>query len=178
MLDYPATTPKKVPAKKAAAKSATKGPLTALAELKSGGTIPGASAPAVGGKPFTVSATVETAQRDTVVVAHGGQIGYAIHLKAGRLVFAVRHSPEQGVEITSTAEMKETFSFSASLGADGAMKLFVDGQEVAMGKSKGLLPRQPAEDFCLGHDNGKPVGVYGPVSPLQGKVTELKIISL
>jgi hypothetical protein len=38
-----------------------------------------------------------------------------------------------------------------------------------------VLPRQPAEDFCVGHDNGKPVGHYGKLIVLQGIVTGLAV---
>ena len=41
----------------------------------------------------------------------------------------------------------------------------------------GGLPRQPAEDFCVGHDNGKPVGVYGKLIVLQGSVSGLSVTS-
>jgi hypothetical protein len=57
------------------------------------------------------------------------------------------------------------------------MKLSVGGQDTATGKAKGVLPRQPAEDFCVGHDNGKPVGIYVPAPPLQGAITELSFTS-
>lgn len=164
--------------KKGAAKAAAKTPAAkpvALAQAKPGDTIASASAPQVGQKAFTVAVTVETAQRDAVILAQGGLIGHALYLKGGRVAFAVRHGADEVVEIVSPAEVKGSFAVTASLAADGAMKLAVAGQDAVAGKAKGVLPRQPAEDFCVGHDNGKPVGLYGELKPLQGAVSGLAL---
>ena len=174
-LDYIPNEPKKAETKAAAKKSAAKP--VALAQAKPGDTIAAAAAPQVGQKAFTVSVTVETAQRDAVIVAQGGLIGHALYLKGGHVAFAVRHGADEVVEILSPAEVKGSFAVTASLAADGAMKLVVAGQEAVTGKAKGLLPRQPAEDFCVGHDNGKPVGVYGKLIALQGAISGLNVTS-
>ena len=164
---------KKEASKKSAAKSVAK-PI-ALAQAKVGDTIASAAAPQVGQKAFTVSVTVETAQRDAVIVAQGGLIGHALYLKAGRVAFAVRHGADEVLEILSPAEVKGSFTATASLAADGTLKLTVAGQEAVTGKSKGLLSRQPAEDFCVGHDTAKPVGLYGKLIVLQGAVSGLSV---
>jgi arylsulfatase A len=169
---------KKPTAKKGATKAAAKTPAAkpvALAQAKPGDTIVSASAPQVGQKAFTLAVSVETAQRDAVILAQGGLIGHALYLKGGRVAFAVRHGADEVVEIVSPAEVKGSFAVTASLAADGAMKLVVAGQDAVAGKAKGTLPRQPAEDFCVGHDNGKAVGLYGELKPLQGAVSGLAI---
>lgn len=171
--DYVPNDVKKDDTKAASKKSAAKP--VALAQAKSGDTIASASAPQVGQKAFTVSVTVETAQRDAVIVAQGGLIGHALYLKGGRVAFAVRHGADEVVELVSPAEVKGSFAVTASLAADGAMKLVVAGQDAVSGKANGALPRQPAEDFCVGHDNGKPVGVYGKPVALQGSVSGLSV---
>ena len=176
--DYVPNDVKKEDAKKPAAKKGAKttaAKSVALAQAKPGDTIASASAPQVGQKAFTVVVTVETAQRDAVILAQGGLIGHALYLKGGRVAFAVRHGADEVVEILSSAEVKGTFAVTASLAADGAMKLVVAGQDAVTGKAKGALPRQPAEDFCVGHDNGKPVGLYGELKPLQGAVSGLAV---
>ena len=170
--DYIPNEPKKPETKAAAKKSAAKP--VALAQAKSGDTIAAAAAPQVGQKAFTISVTVETTQRDAVIVAQGGLIGHALYLKGGRVAFAVRHGADEVVEILSPAEVKGSFAVTASLAADGAMKLVV-GQDAVSGKAKGALPRQPAEDFCVGHDNGKAVGLYGKLIVLQGAVSGLSV---
>lgn len=165
---------KKPAAKKGAAKAAAAKPV-ALAQAKPGDTIASASAPQVGQKAFAVAVTVDTAQSDAVILAQGGLIGHALYLKGGRVAFAVRHGADEVVEIVSPAEVKGSFAVTASLAADGAMKLVVAGQDAVAGKAKGSLPRQPAEDFCVGHDNGRPVGLYGELTPLQGAVSGLAV---
>jgi hypothetical protein len=169
---------KKPAAKKGTTKAAAKTPAAkpvALAQAKSGDTIASAAAPQVGQKAFTVAISVETAQRDAVILAQGGLIGHALYLKGGRVAFAVRLGADEVVEIVSPAEVKGTFAVTASLAADGVMKLVVAGQDAVAGKAKGLLPRQPAEDFCVGHDNAKPVGLYGELKPLKGAVSGLAV---
>ena len=164
---------RKPAAKKGAPKAAAKP--VALAQAKPGDAIPSAAAPQVGQKAFTLAVTVDTTQRDAVLLAQGGLIGHALYLKGGRVAFAVRHGADEVVEIVSPAEVKGSFAVTASLAADGAMRLVVAGQDAVTGKAKGTLPRQPAEDFCVGHDNGKPVGLYGEPKPLQGAVAGLAV---
>jgi arylsulfatase A-like enzyme len=168
---------KKPSAKKGSAKAVAPAKPISLAQAKSSDTIASASAPQVGQRAFTIAVTVDTAQRDAVIVAQGGLVGHALYLKSGRVAFAVRHGADEVVEILSPAEVKAPFSVTASLAADGAMKLVVAGQEAVTGKAKGVLPRQPAEDFCVGHDNGKSVGSYAKVVALQGTVTGLAVTS-
>ena len=173
-IDYVPNDAKKDDTKKPAAKKAAAKPVV-LAQAKSGDTIASVAAPQVGQKAFVVTATVETAQRDAVILAQGGLIGHALYLKGGRVAFAVRHGADEVVEILSPAEVKGSFTATASLAPDGTMKLVVAGQEAVGGKAKGVLPRQPAEDFCIGHDNGKPVGLYGKLIALQGMISGLSV---
>jgi arylsulfatase A-like enzyme len=164
---------KKPAAKKGAAKSAAPAKPFSLAQAKVGDTAASAAAPQVGQRAFTVAVNVDTAQRDAVILAQGGLIGHALYLKGGRVAFAVRHGADEVVEVLSSAEVKGSFTVTASLAADGAMKLVVTGQEAVAGKAKGVLPRQPVEDFCVGHDNSRPVGLYGELKSLQGAVSGL-----
>ncbi|QOV90210.1 sulfatase family protein [Humisphaera borealis] len=141
-----------------------------------GDVIPSANAPAIGGKPFTISCTVDTMQRDAVIVAHGGlSVGYALHIKDGKVAFVVRTSRDGVTEIVSRDAFTGTATITASLGADGAMKLTVNDEPPVTGKAAGLLPNHPAEDFSIGHDAGRPVGSYTAKEALKGTVRNLKI---
>ena len=150
---------------------------TTLAALQPGGTLASASAPQVGGKSFTIACTVETQQRDTILLAHGGlSAGYALYLKGGRVVFIVRTgSGEAFKEIIAAGEIVTTARISAALGADATMTLTVNDQPAVTGRAAKLLARQPQEDFCLGVDNGKPVANYSGTGLFSGKITDLKI---
>ncbi|MEN9574093.1 MAG: hypothetical protein RL514_1948 [Verrucomicrobiota bacterium] len=160
------------------AKSATKP--TSLDTLKPGDSLDSAHTPQVGGKPFTITCTVETKQRDAILLAHGGLVaGYALHLKAGRVAFLVRTGADAAfTEITAPSDFTGSASITAALAADGTMTLKVGDQPAATGKAGKLIARQPQEDFCLGHDNGRPVGDYTGKGAFQGRITGLKITAL
>ncbi len=159
------------------AKATTPAKSASLATLKPGDALDSAHAPQVGGQPFTISCTVETAQRDAIIVAHGGlATGYTLHLKAGRVAFFVRTGADAAfTEITAPGEFPGSASITATLAADGSMTLKVGDQPGITGKAAKLLARQPQEDFCLGHDNGKPVAAYTGKGTFQGSITRLSI---
>jgi arylsulfatase A len=150
---------------------------TALETLKPGDTLSSAAAPQIAGKAFAISCTVETAQRDAIVLAHGGlSAGFALHLKAGRVAFVVRTGiGDAFTEIISASEFSGSARIDAALAADATMTLKVNDQPPVKGKASSLIPRQPQEAFCLGHDRGKPVAAYTSQEPLRGAITGLKI---
>ena len=170
--------PRGKPAKQEA-KTDAKSPAkpVSLDTLKPGDALDSTHAPQVGGKPFTITCTVETQQRDAVIVAHGGlSAGYALHLKAGRVAVLVRTGAADAfTEITAPSDFTGSASLTATLAADGTMTLKVGDQLAVTGKAAKLLARQPAEDFCLGHDNGNPVADYTASDAFKGKIVGLKI---
>jgi hypothetical protein len=146
-----------------------------LASLKPGDAIAGAAAPGVAKKPFTVSCRVETGQRNAIVLAHGGAaVGYAIHVRDARVCFAVRTSAEAVTEISSDGLDGPT-RIAASLAKDGTMTLVVGDRPAVTGKAPGLIPHQPQEDFCLGHDSQFPLASYAADAPFRGSITELAV---
>jgi hypothetical protein len=148
---------------------------TNLGSLEPGDAIAGDAAPRIVGRPFAVSCLVETDQRNAIIVAHGGlAVGYAIHLRDGRVCFAVRTSPDTLTEISS-AGLKGPARVQASLAADGGMTLAVGDSPPVTGKAPRLIPRQPQEDFCLGHDNGAPVAAYAATEPFRGSISSLTV---
>jgi arylsulfatase A len=147
-----------------------------LDKLKVGDTVASASAPQVNDKPFTVACKIETGQPDTVIVAQGGSTaGYALHLKDGCVVFSVRTGTGDAVTEIQSAAIKGAVEIVAKLEKGGAMTLTVGDQKAVTGKAAGLIPRQPAEDFCVGFDSGAPVGKYGKVKAFEGKLSGLKV---
>jgi arylsulfatase A-like enzyme len=158
-------------------KQAKDGKTASLDALKSGDSIASANAPQVGGKPFTITCSVETKQRDAIIVAHGGlSAGYALHLKDGRVVFAVRTGAGASfAEITAPTEFSGKDVITATLAADATMTLKVGEHPAVTGKAGKLIGRQPQEDFCLGHDNGNPVAAYAGKGTFQGNITNLKV---
>ena len=132
-------------------------------------------APQVARRPLAITVTVEPTSPDGVIVAQGGKTtGYALHLREGKLVFTVREKQE-AVAITADNTPTGRFEVEARLADGGVMTLFINGRKVAEGKAPGLLPTQPMEDFCVGHDNRQPVGDYPSGSLFKGKIEKLSV---
>lgn len=148
----------------------------ALDTLKPGDRVDAASAPQIGNRPFTLSLTAETAQSDVILLAQGGSAaGYALHLRGGRIVFSVRTGPGAAItEVAAASAVAGPARITASLAADGTLTLRVNDQPPVTGKAPGLIPRQPQEAFCLGHDNQVPVAAYSGHDPFRGRLTNLK----
>jgi arylsulfatase A len=149
---------------------------TATGPWKSGDTLPGGQAPAIGGKALEITAEIDPEGTEGVVVTQGGaNRGYAIYLKEGKLAFAVR----RGGTLTEIAA-KDTLgtghiNVKATLAAGGTMALFVDGKQVADGKAGGLIGQQPAGGLRVGDTGRGPVGEYTPPNPFKGKVTNVRV---
>jgi hypothetical protein len=147
-----------------------------LDRLKPGDAVRSESAPQIGGKAFTLTCQVETELRNTILVAHGGTAaGYALYLNDGRVVFSVRTGAKDAIAEVQSGPIRGPVRIKASLAQDGSLTLTVSDQPTVTGKAAGLIPRQPQEDFCLGHDNGEPVARYPTVEPFKGTITDLKV---
>jgi hypothetical protein len=157
------------------AETATK--VASLDSLKAGDVLSPEAAPQVGNTPFAITCAVETAMADAVIVAHGGlAAGYALHIRGGRVVFAVRTGGGDAVAEVAAPEVVEgPVRIVANLARDGSMSLSLNERVVASGRSAGLIPRQPQEDFCVGLDNGKPVTSYSIKRPFVGTVSGLEV---
>ena len=167
-------------AKKAAkAATTTKARAASLEALKLGDALDSASAPQIGGRPFTVSCTVETTQRNTIILAHGGlSAGYALHIKDGHVAFLVRTGSGEGfTEIISPNAVQGAARITAKLATDARMSLQVNDQPVVAGQAAKLIARQPQEDFCLGHDNAKSLTTYAGKDLFQGTISNLRVTS-
>lgn len=149
-----------------------------LDKAKVGDVIPSAAAPAIAGKAFTITCTVETTQRDAVILAHGGaSVGYALHIKDGRVAFVVRSGRGNVTEIVSPAAIEGVATITAVLAKDGGMKLTVNSQPPATGKAAGPIATHPAEDLSIGHDAARPVGNYSAKENFKGVVRDVKVVA-
>jgi len=147
-------------------------PKPALAALKNGDRLEGKDAPQVAGRRIRIEASFSTKQKDAVIVSHGGSaIGYALHLQAGRLRFSVRNGGETFVEAPVAAGETKAV---ATLEKDGTLSLKVGDAPAVTAKGSKTFPRQPQEDFCVGHDAalaavpyaGEPVKFKGRLNAL------------
>jgi len=122
-----------------------------------------------------LSMEVETSDKDGVLVAQGGAVaGYAVHLRAGKVVFSVRHGSEQISELEGPV-LAGPSKIEAWLGADGEMRLRINSGREIRGKAQGVLPRQPSEGLSVGFDSDQPVAKYSSNKVLTGSVRALKV---
>lgn len=158
-------------------KKKVKGKPVALDSLKSGDTLSSADAPQIERSGFSLSCTVETNQPDAILIAHGGlSAGYALHIRGGHVVFMVRTGGGDVFdEIQSPNTITGPTRIMAGLAKDRTMTLTVNDQPVATGKARNLISRQPQEDFCIGHDNAKPVAAYAGKGKFEGRIAGLKV---
>jgi arylsulfatase A len=151
------------------------GAAPALDSLQLGDALSGDDAPDIANQPLTITCEVEAKAPNGVIVAQGGSaLGYAVYLRDGKLTFTVREGGSP-MSIASSESVPGAFKLQARLARGGAMTLAIDGRTVAQGKAAGLIPRQPSEDFCVGHDNRRPVGDYVAPARFTGTIKNLKI---
>ena len=144
--------------------------------LKPNQEVSGKAAPNVGKRPFTVDAYL-AATGDGVILAHGGlKLGYALIVQGGHPAFVVRRDWEEIATIKADKPLpKGACQLRAELQAKGDVILSVDGQVVAKGKVKGLLPGQPAEPCSVGKDAKMRVGDYPDSFAFQGRIQHIEI---
>jgi arylsulfatase A-like enzyme len=147
-----------------------------LEKLQPGDVVEEASAPQVGNRPFTIRCAVNTGQKDAIILAHGGlSVGYALYLRDGRVVFAVRTGRSDVTELTAAQSANGPLKLEAALKKDGRMTLNVNEAPPVSAEAGGLLAHQPAENFCLGLDDAQPVSPNSPRQKFAGTIKDLTI---
>lgn len=154
----------------------TKNP-TALTDLKPGAALKASAAPPIGGRAFTISCTFTSSQANTILLSHGGtQLGYALHIREGKLTFSIRRAADDNSEVALPAPTdSQPHRVRASLTKDGKLHLQLDDQPEVVVQGTGLLSKQPAEDFCVGHDAANPAAKYAQPEPFRGTLVDLTI---
>jgi len=150
---------------------------TAFADLKPGAQLKSNLAPQVGGRAFTISCRFATVQTNTILLSHGGtQLGYALHIRDGQLTFSVRRAADDNHEVALAAPTDgQTHRVRASLDKDGKLHLQLDDQPETTTQGSGMIGKQPAEDFCIGHDAANPAARYNHPAPFAGTLTHWEI---
>ncbi|MEM1294109.1 MAG: PQQ-binding-like beta-propeller repeat protein, partial [Verrucomicrobiota bacterium] len=113
-------------------------------------------------KPVTAEAWVMADAKSGVILAHGGPLnGYALTLKDGKPQFQVRADSKLSVAESGKQLSPGWHHLVGVLGADSAMKLYVDGAEVGAAESEGgLLTKEPVQTLEIAGDGVTPVGDY------------------
>lgn len=133
-------------------------------------------APWIAQKSLEISAEIEPAGTEGVVVTQGGTAhGYVIYLTKGKLAFAVREKGDLTTIVAKEPLGNGHFLVQAILHEDGALALLADGKQVAEGKAAGLVPQQPRAGFSVGAATDAAVGDYDAPNPFHGKVTNVRV---
>ena len=147
-----------------------------LSKLQPGDKLDADKAPQIADTPFTFTCELTTAQRDAILIAHGGaSTGYALHLSGGKLIWAIRHGKTLTTAQTDYPADNHPHRITATLGKNGQLTLQLDQNEPITATSPGLIRSQPKEDFCLGHDNKVPVATYTAKGKFEGGIANLVI---
>ena len=164
------------PKERSAPKAKAKAKPTDLSKLQPGDKLDADKAPQIADTPFTLTCEVTTAQRDAILIAHGGaSTGYALHLSAGKLIWAIRHGKTLTTAQTDYPADNQPHRITATFGQKGQLTLQLDQSTPITATSPGLIRTQPKEDFCLGHDNKVPVATYTAKGKFEGKISSLMI---
>jgi arylsulfatase A len=143
---------------------------------KSGDTLPSPRAPNIAGMALEISAEIEPAGGEGVIVSQGGAArGYAVYLTQGKLAFAVRRAGELTTIVAKEPLGSGHFSVQATLRENGALALLVDGKQVAAGKAAGVIQEQPKAAFSVGSAGRAAVGNYTAPNPFPGKVSNVRV---
>ena len=130
----------------------------------------------IAGKALEVSAEIEPAGTEGVIVTQGGAArGYAVYLTGGKLAFAIRENGELTVIVAKDPLGNGRFLVQATLSQDGALALLVDGKKVAEGKAAGLIQQQPKAGLSVGSTTRAAVGNYVPPNPFKGRVSNVRV---
>ena len=104
--------------------------------------------PDVTGKEIIIKGSIAKGNRDLegFIVGQGGpENGYGLYIKDGHLVMAMKQAG-QVYTATTTDPLPEKFDFEGQLANNGAMRLFIDGKQMATGKAPSLFT-QPLADM-------------------------------
>jgi hypothetical protein len=148
----------------------------AVGPWKSGDTLPSAQSPNIARKALEISAEIEPAGAEGVIVAQGGgSYGYALYLTEGKLAFTVHEDGDPTTIVAKDSLGNGHFLVQATLREDGDLALLVDGKQVAAGKAAGLIPQQPRAGLSVGTAGHAVVDSHLVPAPFHGKVTNVRV---
>lgn len=143
--------------------------------LKKGDILRGAAAPQVEDHEIVLTATVEGAEEGVVLAQGGKTVGYALYIKEGKPVFAIRKGGKLYQASAADALPKGAVTLEASFARGGGMTLSVNGKQAATGKVPGLFATQPIDALSVGMDDHDPVGPYTAPFPYGGKINTVTV---
>lgn len=139
--------------------------------------------PDVTGKEILIKGTIskpENRELQGVVLAQGGkEAGYGLYIQNGKLNMVVKQGGKT-YKAVSTGVLPDRFDLLASISANGAMSVQVDGREVARAKAASLFKAPLLQGVRIGQDYnnedkmGEYEGTYNLAGNMQSASMELK----
>ncbi|OQB85966.1 MAG: Arylsulfatase [Planctomycetes bacterium ADurb.Bin126] len=135
-----------------------------------------AQRPNCAGVAVRVSACVKPAKGDGVILAHGGASwGYVLHLAGGKPVFSVKVADELFSAAAADKLSDGWHEVAGELSANGALRVLVDGKEVAKGKAPSAVTSSPNDALQVGCDAGSKIGEYEGNNYYGGLMQDVKL---
>jgi arylsulfatase len=144
--------------------------------LKKGDHLDREQAPALPGRPFTITAKFDASTPDGVIVAQGGtKHGFSLYLDGGKLTFLTR--------VGGTAAMVSVDQVSAGahtavaqLAKSGGLTLTLDGKASITSTDAGrMFSAMPVDGLDVGADEGGLVGAYTGSNRFKGDIESVVI---
>lgn len=154
--------------------------------FSAGDRLDGRSAPDITGRSFEIEAEFEynpDVDRDATLISQGGvNLGWAVHLEAGRPAFTVNYDGLRATLKTDEPLAAGHIVLRALLGADGTLGISATGiHKGARGFApmEGGFPRQPERGLSVGESFG-PLGakLFPNSSPFDGIISRIRFTLL
>lgn len=127
------------------------------------------------GKALTVAAWVKTDKSDGTILVRGAQQnGFALIVKQGKLVMLLRTKGKTYQAESSDSLGSEWTHVAGTLGKDGRMRVFIDGNEVGASDDVPTLAGTPSIAMKVGYDDTNQL-LPDPLTPFDGALDEVML---
>ncbi|MBT4819649.1 MAG: PQQ-binding-like beta-propeller repeat protein, partial [Lentisphaerae bacterium] len=129
------------------------------------------------GKPLTVTAWVKAGKKaDGVVISRGGPIhGYALVVNKGRPEFHLRADKALTKVVAKGKISGQWVHLAGAVTAAKEVRFYVDGKLAATGRTKSLIPKNPAQATQIGIDDQGAVGDYRSPFGFTGVIDDVRV---
>jgi len=127
---------------------------------------------------WTVEITFQSQKPDGILLAHGGASnGYCLYLKDGKPAWAVRAGRSLSTVRSSEPLSEGWHTLAAKFTADHQMMLVLDGKQIASGKLRDFISKDPNKGLQIGANRGSPVSTDEHLPQFTGRVESVRIFN-
>lgn len=137
----------------------------------------GNESPQIADRTLELTAIFDAQDMNGVIVAQGGGgHGFALYVKEGELVFALRRLMELTTVSGGPLETGE-HTVAVTLAADGLISLTLDENSPVTGMASGTITNQPQDGLDIGADRGAAVGEYEIPNQFGGTIGSVGLVT-